>query len=134
MKRKADRLPQTIDEYLAPLSDEKRAALEKLRMDIKSAVPKAEESISYQIPAFRLAGRLLVGFGAAANHCAFYPGALPVETHKGELKAYDTSKGTIRFLADSPLPAALVRRLVKTRIAEYAARQPVAAQVATRRR
>ena len=54
MKRKADRLPQTIDEYLAPLSDEKRAALEKLRMDIKSAVPKAEESISYQIPAFRL--------------------------------------------------------------------------------
>jgi uncharacterized protein YdhG (YjbR/CyaY superfamily) len=63
-----------------------------------------------------------VAFGAAANHCAFYPGSLPVEAHKKELKAYDTSKGTIRFPADSPLPSALVRRLVKTRIAEHAAK------------
>ena len=125
--------PQTIDEYLAPLSNEKRAALEKLRRDIKSAAPKAEECISYQLPAFRLGGRMLVAFGAAANHCAFYPGSHPVEAHKDELKAYDTSKGTIRFQADSPLPAALVRKLVKTRIAEYAAEQPVAAG-ATRRR
>jgi uncharacterized protein YdhG (YjbR/CyaY superfamily) len=115
--------PQTIDEYLAPLSNEKRAALEKLRRAIKSAAPKAEEYISYQIPAFRLGGRLLVGFGAAASHCAFYPGAFPVEVHKDELKAYDTSKGTIRFQADSPLPAALVRKLVKARIAEHAARK-----------
>jgi len=126
--------PQTIDEYLSPLRNEKRAALEKLRRDIKSAAPKAEECISYQIPAFRLGGRLLVAFGAAANHCAFYPGALPIEAHKDELKAYDTSKGTIRFQAHSPLPATLVRRLVKTRIAEYAAQQPVAADSATRRR
>ncbi len=125
--------PQTIDEYLAPLSNEKRAALEKLRRAIKSAAPKAEECISYQIPAFRLGGRMLVAFGAAANHCAFYPGAFPVEAHKDELKAYDTSKGTIRFQADSPLPATLVRKLVKTRIAEYA-HQPVAADGATRRR
>jgi uncharacterized protein YdhG (YjbR/CyaY superfamily) len=116
--------PQTIDEYLAPLSSEKRAALEKLRRAIRSAAPKAEECISYQIPAFRLGGRLLVAFGAAANHCAFYPGAFPVETHKDELKAYDTSKGTIRFRADSPLPATLVRKLVKTRIAEHASRHP----------
>lgn len=114
--------PQTIDEYLAPLSSEKRAALEKLRRAVRSAAPRAEECISYQIPAFRLGGRLLVAFGAAANHCAFYPGSFPVETHKDELKAYDTSKGTIRFRADSPLPAALVRKLVKTRIAEYASR------------
>ncbi len=62
-----------------------------------------------------------MAFGAAANHCAFYPGAFPIEAHKDELKAYDTSKGTIRFQADSPLPAALVRKLVKTRIAEKAA-------------
>jgi uncharacterized protein YdhG (YjbR/CyaY superfamily) len=115
--------PQTIDEYLAPLSNEKRAALEKLRKAIKSAAPKAEECISYQIPAFGLGGRLLVAFGAAANHCAFYPGAFPVEAHKDELKAYDTGKGTIRFQADSPLPATLVRKLVKTRIAEKAARR-----------
>jgi uncharacterized protein YdhG (YjbR/CyaY superfamily) len=116
--------PETIDEYLAPLSNEKRAALEKLRRAIKSAAPKAEECISYQIPAFRLDGRLLVAFGAAKNHCAFYPGALPVKTHKDELKAYDTTKGTIRFQADSPLSATLVRKLVKTRIAEHAAQRP----------
>jgi uncharacterized protein YdhG (YjbR/CyaY superfamily) len=111
--------PQTIDEYLAPLSSEKRAALEKLRRAIKSAAPKAEECISYQIPAFRLGGKFLVAFGAARNHCAFYPGALPLKVHRAELKAYGTSKGTIRFPADSPLPAALVRKLVKTRIAEH---------------
>ncbi len=126
--------PQTVDEYLAPLSDEKRAALETLRRAIKSAAPKAEECISYQIPAFRLGGRLLVAFGAAANHCAFYPGSYPVEAHKDELKAYDTSKGTIRFQADSPIPATLVRKLVKTRIAEPAVQQPVAVDGAAGRR
>ncbi len=125
--------PQTIDEYLAPLSQEQRAALQKLRRAIKSAAPRAEECISYQIPTFRLGGRMLVSFGAWANHCAFYPGALPVETHKDELKAYDTSKGSIRFPADNPLPATLVRKLVKTRIAERAAQRPVKAAGATRR-
>ena len=115
--------PQTIDEYLAPLSKEKRAALEKLRRTIKSAAPKAEECISYGIPGFRLGERLLVSFGAAEKHCAFYPGAYPLKAHQDELKAYDTSKGTIRFPADSPLPATLVRKLVKSRIAEYAARK-----------
>lgn len=117
--------PQTIDEYLAPLSSEKRAALEKLRKAIRSAAPGAQECISYGIPAFRLGGRLLVGFGAAANHCAFYPGSHPLEAHRHELEAYDTGKGTIRFRPDRPLPVALVRKLVKTRIAERAARQPV---------
>ena len=126
--------PQTIDEYLAPLSNEKRAALQKLLRAIKSAAPKAEECISYQIPAFRLGGRMLVAFGAAANHCAFYPGAYPVAAHKGELKAYDTSKGTIRFQADSPLPVTLVRKLVKHRMAEHAAQQPAAAGGAARHR
>jgi len=124
---------KTIDEYLAPLSKEKRIALEKLRRAIKSAAPRAEECISYQIPAFRLGGRMLVAFGAAANHCAFYPGALPVEAHKVELEAYDTSVGTIRYPADSPLPSTLVRKLVRTRIAERAAR-PVASDGARRRR
>jgi uncharacterized protein YdhG (YjbR/CyaY superfamily) len=109
--------PQTIDEYLAPLSNEKRAALQKLRRAIQSAAPKAEECISYQVPAFRLGGRMLVAFGAAAKHCAFYPGAYPVEAHKDELTAYDTSKGTIRFQANRPLPATLVRKLVKAQIA-----------------
>ncbi|HXO18449.1 MAG TPA: DUF1801 domain-containing protein [Thermoanaerobaculia bacterium] len=107
------------------MSDEKkRAALQKLRKAIHSAVPDAEECISYQIPAFRLHGRMLVAFGAAANHCAFYPGAFPIKSCEDELKGYDTSKGTIRFPADRPLPAALVRKLVKARVAEYAVKHP----------
>jgi uncharacterized protein YdhG (YjbR/CyaY superfamily) len=113
--------PETIDEYLTLLSDEKRAALQKLRKDIQSAAPGAQECISYKIPAFRLGGKLLVAFGAAAKHCAFYPGAYPVRACKEDLGAYDTSKGTVRFPPDRPLPTALVRRLVKARIAERAA-------------
>jgi uncharacterized protein YdhG (YjbR/CyaY superfamily) len=116
--------PETIDEYLAPLSADKRAALEKLRKDIRSVTPEAEECISYLIPTFRLDGRMLVSFGAAKNHCAFYPGAHPIEAHRDELEGYETSKGTIRFKVDSPLPTALVRKLVKTRIAEYAGKKP----------
>ena len=122
----------TIDEYLAALSHDKRAALERLRKTIRAAAPRAEECISYQLPAFRLDGKLLVAFGAAANHCAFYPGTV-VKTHKEELKDYDTSKGTIRFQADNPLPAALVRKLVKTRIAKNAAQQRQAVDGAARR-
>ncbi|HEU0009395.1 MAG TPA: DUF1801 domain-containing protein [Verrucomicrobiae bacterium] len=110
--------PNTIDEYLAPLSDDKRAALEKLRRAIKAAAPKATECISYQVPTFRLNGRMLVSFGAAAKHCAFYPGAYPVAAHKAALKNYDTSNGTIRFQPDKPLPLALVSKLAKARIAE----------------
>ena len=115
--------PRTIDDYLAALSDDKRAALEKLRKTIRAAAPKAEECISYQLPAFRLDG-MLVGFGAAANHCAFYlMSSSTVKAHQDELKGYDTSKGTIRFPPDKPLPAALVRKLVKARMAENEARR-----------
>ena len=117
---------KTIDEYLATLSNDKRAALERLRKTIRAAAPRAEECISYQIPAFRLDGKLLVAFGAAANHCAFYPGSV-VESHKDELKDYDTSKGTIRFPVEEPLPAALIRKLVKARIAQYAGQKKNAA-------
>jgi uncharacterized protein YdhG (YjbR/CyaY superfamily) len=116
--------PTTIDEYLAPFSKDQRAALQKLRKTIKAAAPKAEESISYGLAAFRLNGKPLVAFGATANHCAFYPmSSSTVESHKGELKEYDTSKGTIRFQADKPLPAALVRKPVKARIAENATKK-----------
>src|SRR6266850_6784644 len=110
--------PRTIDDYLATLSDDKRAALEKLRKTIRAAAPKAEECISYQIAAFRQNG-MLVGFGATEKHCAFYlMSSSTVAAHKDELKDYDTSKGTIRFQPDRPLPVALVRKLVKARIAE----------------
>jgi uncharacterized protein YdhG (YjbR/CyaY superfamily) len=113
--------PRTIDEYLAPLSAEKRTALQKLRKAIRAAAPQAEECISYGIPSFRLDGRFLVAFGAAAKHCAFHAGAAPLAGHKQELKAYRTSKGSIRFPADAPLPTALVRKLVKARVAERSA-------------
>jgi uncharacterized protein YdhG (YjbR/CyaY superfamily) len=110
--------PGNIDEYLAALSDDKRVALDKLRKTIRAAAPDAEECISYQLAAFRQNG-MLVAFGATGKHCAFYlMSSSTVEAHKEELKEYDTSKGTIRFQADKPLPTALVRKLVKARIAE----------------
>jgi uncharacterized protein YdhG (YjbR/CyaY superfamily) len=114
----------TVDEYLAGLSDDKKDALEKLRATIRAAAPGAEEYIAYQLPAFRLDGKPLVAFGATATHCAFYPmTGTTVDAFKEELKGYETSKGTIRFQAAKPLPATLVRKLVKARIAENAAQQ-----------
>jgi len=110
--------PANVDDYLSPLSADKRAALERLRSVIKSAAPNAEECISYNIPTYKLDGKMIVSFGAAANHCALYAGAHPIKAHEAELAAYDTSKGTIRFQPDRPLPDALVRKLVKTRVAE----------------
>lgn len=111
---------KTIDEYLAAQEPDQRAALEKLRNAIRAAAPKAEECISYQLPAFRQK-RMLVGFGATPKHCAFYlMSSTTIAAHKSDLKGYDTSKGTIRFPADKPLPAALVKKLVKARLAETA--------------
>jgi uncharacterized protein YdhG (YjbR/CyaY superfamily) len=116
--------PGNIDEYLETVGEAERAALERLRRTIRSAAPKAEECISYGLAAFRLDGRPLVAFGAASGHCAFYPmSASTVTAHKQELAGYDTSKGTIRFPADEPLPAALVRKLVRARVAENKARE-----------
>lgn len=118
-KSKGRAKPQTIDEYLAGVDPEKRAALRKLRRQIRAAAPRAEECIGYGIPAFRLDGRLLVFFGAAANHCSFYPGAV-IREFADELRGYATSKGTVRFAPSKPLPSALVRKLVKARIAKTA--------------
>ena len=114
--------PRNIDEYLAAVSEDQRSALEKLRQTIRALVPAAEECLSYGVPAFRL-DRMLVGFGAGAAHCSFYPmSSTTVEDHRKELAGYDTSKGTIRFRPDRPLPASLVRKLVRARIVENAAR------------
>jgi uncharacterized protein YdhG (YjbR/CyaY superfamily) len=97
--------PTSIDEYLAAVTAEKRAALEALRAEIASAAPDAEECISYDVPTFRLDGKMLVSFAAAANHLAFYAGADPIRTHEAELRGFDTAKGTVRFQPDRPLPA-----------------------------
>ena len=110
---------KTIDDYLTTVDADKRAVLEKLRKTIKSIVPKAEECFSYGLPAFRLNGKPIAAFAAAAKHCAYYPmSGSVVAALKDELNDYETSKGAIRFQADKPPPAALVRKLIKARLAE----------------
>ena len=113
------RKPETIDEYLARANPDQRTALNKLRRIIRTVAPKARECISYGIPAFRLNGHSLVFFGAWRKHCAFYLGSSKMlKKFQDELRNFQTSKGTLRFSPDKPLPVALVKKLVKTRIAE----------------
>ena len=110
---------EDVDAFLAALAPDMRAALENLRRAIRAAAPGAEESINYGVPAFKYRGRPLVSFGAAKNHCSFYVQSLAVmEAHRDELASYDTSKGTVRFAPDAPLPDALVAKLVQARMAE----------------
>jgi uncharacterized protein YdhG (YjbR/CyaY superfamily) len=112
-----------VDGYLAAVSAEARAALEKLRKTIRAAAPKATETISYRIPVFKYQGPL-VGFAAFKKHCSFFPMSPAVmAAHRRELQGYETSKGTIRFAADKPLPATLVRKMVRARVRENEARR-----------
>ena len=111
--------PKTIDDYLASHSPETRAALQQVRQAVHAAAPGAEECISYSMPAFRLDGKLIAGFKASGSHCSFHPmSGETVATLAKELAGYETSKGTIRFPTSAGLPAALIRKLVKARIAE----------------
>jgi uncharacterized protein YdhG (YjbR/CyaY superfamily) len=113
--------PTTIDEYLDGANPYQRTTLEKLRRTIHAAAPGAEECISYGLAAFRLKKRPLVAFGSWANHCAFYPmSGRTLKSLQGQLKGFETSKGTIRFTPEKPLPVPLVKKLVKARIAELA--------------
>jgi uncharacterized protein YdhG (YjbR/CyaY superfamily) len=105
-----------IEAYLAAVPKESRAALENLRQTIKSVVPEADEVISYQIPTFKLDGRMLVSYAAFSEHCSFFPGSGPIEAHECELRTYQTSKGTVRFTVERPLSASLIKKLVKTRV------------------
>lgn len=112
--------PNPIDEYLAKLPAEQRAALEKLRKQIRAAAPDAEEGISYGVPAFLWNGAV-VGFGASKNHCTFFPmTGHTVAAYADELEDFETSKGAIRFTPKKPLPAALVKQIVKERLKENA--------------
>jgi uncharacterized protein YdhG (YjbR/CyaY superfamily) len=113
---------KNVDEYLAAVPNEVRPVLEKLRKAIRSAAPKAEEGISFQIPMFKY-HRPLVFFAAFRNHCSFYVVSKPIlEVFTSELKPWDTSGTTIHFSAKNPLPASLVKKIVKARIEENEAR------------
>src|SRR2546428_7597737 len=111
--------PTSVEDYLAALPEEARAALEKLRKTIKAAAPEATEAISYQMPAFKDHGRFLVSYAAFRDHCSLFPASKAVLEALGEeLKPYFTGKGTLRFTVDEPIPSALVERIVEARIEE----------------
>jgi len=105
-----------VNDYLSRVPTIQREALERLRSTIKSIVPDATEVISYDIPTFKLNGRMLVSYAAFKHHCSFFPGADPIEKHANDLKSFQTSKGMIQFTPYYPLSTALVKKLVKTRI------------------
>ena len=108
-----------IDATLAALPPDQRSALQRLRETIATAAPDAVEAISYGAPAFRYRGRPLVSYAAAKAHCSLFPMSPPViEAHRAELDGFDTAKGTIRFSPDRPIPAELVRTIVRERMAE----------------
>src|SRR5690348_14241108 len=106
----------SVDEYLAGVAEPGRSVMEKMRATIRAALPPdASETISYGIPAFKR-NRVLMWYGAFANHCSLFPTAEVIDDFKEELKAYKVSKGTIQFPLDKPLPTTLIQRIVKARV------------------
>lgn len=113
------KIPKTVDEYLAAIREPAQSTLKHIRKVIRSVVPKeTTEIISYRIPMFKLNG-MLVGYAAFKNHCSLFPtGSGVIEKFAKELKGYPTSRGTIQFPSDKPLPDALVKKIVKQRVKE----------------
>jgi uncharacterized protein YdhG (YjbR/CyaY superfamily) len=121
---KPNAAPKNTDEYVARVPEPARSTLKKIRAAIRAAVPpQATEVISYGIPAFRYKG-VLVWFAAFSKHCSLFPTASVIEAFKDELKAFVISKGTIQFPMDKPLPTALVKKLVKARVAQIEGKKP----------
>ena len=113
----------TVDEYLDKLPKGQRTVLENLRQTIKSLSPEITELISYDIPSFKYKGRQFVAFAAYPTHCNFLLMSYPLmETFKTDLKRFETDKATIRFTFEKPMSAALLKKLVKARMAEIDAR------------
>jgi uncharacterized protein YdhG (YjbR/CyaY superfamily) len=109
----------TIDEYLATVSGSTRAALDELRKTIRAIVPDAEECISYRMPAFRLAGRIIAGFCARKDGCSYFPfSGTTLRTLAKDIAGYEHTKSSLHFDAEAGLPPSLVRKLLKARIAE----------------
>jgi uncharacterized protein YdhG (YjbR/CyaY superfamily) len=113
----------TVDEYIAALPAEARNKLQSLRKTIRQAAPEAEEVISYDMPAFKW-NRVLVWYGAHTQHIGLYPRASAMTAFKDDLAAYKTSKGAIQFPIDKPIPAALVKKIVKFRMKENSRKRP----------
>jgi len=108
-----------IDEYLAALDEPKRSTLEELRRTIREVIPEAEEGISYQLPAFRIRGKVIAGFAAFKNHLSYLPHSGSVFPElKEEVATYSTSSGALRFPVDTPLPKTLVERLIAVRLGQ----------------
>ena len=117
-KTKSSTAPKTVDEYLARVPEPAHSTLVKIRATIRSVVPAAAtEALSYGIPAFKYKGTL-VWYAAFAKHCSLFPTAAVIDKFKNELKSYSISKGTIQFPVDKPLPAALVKKVMKARVAQ----------------
>jgi uncharacterized protein YdhG (YjbR/CyaY superfamily) len=115
---KGNGAPQDVDEYLAGVPEPARSTLNKVRAAIRTAVPPGTtETISYGMPAFKHNG-VLVWYAAFSNHCSLFPTGAVIEAFKKELKGFSTSKGTIQFSTEKPLPAALVKKMVKARVAQ----------------
>ncbi len=116
---KANTDPKAVDTYLAAVPEPARSTLNKVRAAIRSVVPaEATEAISYGIPSFKYKGSL-VWYAAFSNHCSLFPGSKAVlKMFENELEGYPTSKGTIHFTVDKPLPATLVKKIVRARLAE----------------
>jgi uncharacterized protein YdhG (YjbR/CyaY superfamily) len=108
-----------IDDYLATITGDKRAALDELCKTIRTIVPQAEECISYGMPAFRLDGKVIAGFRATATGCSYYPfSGKTLKTLARDLESYGKTKSALHFRPDDALPTTLVRKLIKARIAE----------------
>src|SRR4030088_44355 len=119
---RVDGAPKNVDEYLAGVPEPARGTLKKIRAAIRSAVPpEASETISYRMPAFKYKG-MLVWFAAFSNHCSLFPTASVIEAFKNELKGFSTSKGTIHFPLDKPVPTALIKKIAKARVAQVGGR------------
>jgi uncharacterized protein YdhG (YjbR/CyaY superfamily) len=114
----------TIDEYIRSFPPETQVILEKMRQSIRRAAPGAEETIAYRMPAFKLHG-VLVYFAAFKRHIGFFPTASGIEAFKKELSGYATSKGTVRFPLDKPIPFDLVERIAAFRVRENLAKRPI---------
>ena len=113
--KKSMKGPATVDEYLAELPEKERTVLSNIRKTIKATAPKADEGISYGMPGYKYHG-MLVYFAAFKNHCSFFPGSSMLELLGEDVKKYKTSKGTLQFTVDKPIPASLVKKIVKTRM------------------